>query len=98
METRNAQKRLNVYCQLMIVLLALITVRLWMMPVDVLPRAEAQFGDSGAQRMKLLKATERTNALLADIHGTLKGTLNVKIEGEKNGSKKSKSGGQKSKP
>ncbi len=98
METRNAQKRLNVYCQLMIVLLALITVRLWMMPVDVLPRAEAQFGDSGAQRMKLLKATERTNALLADIHGTLKGTLNVKIEGEKNGSKKSKSGGQERKP
>jgi len=98
METRNAQKRLNVYCQLMIVLLALITVRLWMMPVDVLPRAEAQFGDSGAQRMKLLKATERTNALLADIHGTLKGTLNVKIEGEQNGSKKSKSGSQKSKP
>ncbi len=98
METRNAQKRLNVYCQLMIVLLALITVRLWMMPVDVLPRAEAQFGDSGAQRMKLLKATERTNALLADIHGTLKGTLNVKIEGEQNGSKKSKSGGQERKP
>ncbi len=98
MKTRNTQHRLNVYCQLMIVLLALITVRLWMMPVDLLPRAEAQFGDSGAQRMKLLKATEKTNALLAEIHGTLKGTLNVKIEGEKNGSKKNKSGGQKSKP
>ncbi len=98
MKTHNTQKRLNVYCQLMIVLLALITVRLWMMPVDMLPQAQAQFGDSGAQRMKLLKATEKTNALLADIHATLKGTLNVKIEGEKNGSKKTKSGGQKSKP
>ncbi len=98
MKTHNTQKRLNVYCQLMIVLLTLITVRLWMMPVELLPQAQAQFGDSGAQRMKLPKATERTNALLADIHGTLKGTLNVKIEGEKNGSKKSKSGGQKSKP
>ncbi len=98
MKTHNTQKRLNVYCQLMIVLLALITVRLWMMPVDMLPQAQAQFGDSGAQRMKLLKATEKTNALLADIHATLKGTLKVKIEGEKNGSKKSKSGGQKSKP
>ncbi len=98
MKTHNTQKRLNVYCQLMIVLLTLITVRLWMMPVDVLPQAQAQFGDSCAQRVKLLKATEKTNALLADIHGTLKGTLNVKIEGEKNGSKKSKSGGQKSKP
>ena len=64
MKTPNTQKRLNVYCQLMIVLLALITVRLWMMPVDLLPRAEAQFGDSGAQRVKLLKATEKTNALL----------------------------------
>ncbi len=98
MKTPNTQKRLNVYCQLMIVLLALITVRLWMMPVDLLPRAEAQFGDSGAQRMKLLKATEKTNALLAEIHGTLKGTLNVKIEGEQNGSKKKKSASQKSKP
>ena len=57
MKTHNTQKRLNVYCQLMIVLLALITVRLWMMPVDMLPQAQAQFGDSGAQRMKLLKAT-----------------------------------------
>ncbi len=98
METRNTQKRLNVYCQLMIVLLALITVRLWMMPVDLLPRAEAQFGDSGAQRAKLLKAAEKTNALLVDIHATLKGTLNVKIEGEQNGSKKKKSAGPKSKP
>lgn len=98
METRNTQKRLNVYCQLMIVLLTLITVRLWMMPVEMLPRAQAQFMDAGAQRVQQLKATERTNTLLADIHSTLKGTLNVKIEGEKNGSKKSKSGRQKSKP
>ncbi len=98
MKTRNTQKRLNVYCQMMIVLLALITLRLWMTPVELLPRAEAQFGDSGAQRMKLLKATEKTNALLVDIHATLKGTLNVQIEGEQNGSKKTKSGGRKSKP
>lgn len=98
METHSVQKRLNVYCQLMIVLLTLITVRLWMMPVEVLPRAQAQFMDAGAQRVKLLKATEKTNALLADIHGTLKGTLNVTIAGENNGSKKSKPGGRKSKP
>ncbi|MCH8852514.1 MAG: hypothetical protein IID41_07635 [Planctomycetes bacterium] len=98
METHSTQKRLNVYCQCMIVLLTLITVRLWMMPVEMMPQAQAQFMDPGAQRVKLLKATERTNALLTEIHGTLKGTLNVKIEGENNGSKKTKSGGRKSKP
>ena len=98
METHSTQKRLNVYCQCMIVLLALIAVRLWMMPVEMMPQAQAQFMDPGAQRVKLLKAVEKTNTLLADIHDTLKGTLNVKIEGEKNGSRKSKSGGRKSKP
>ena len=98
MKTRDTQKRLNVYCQLMIVLLVLITVRLWMMPVEMLPQAQAQFMDPGAQRVKLLKAAEKTNTLLTEIHGTLKGTLNVKIEGEKNGSKKTKSSGRKSKP
>ena len=98
METHSTQKRLNVYCQCMIVLLALIAVRLWMMPVDMLPQAQAQFMDAGAQRVKLLKTVEKTNTLLTAIHATLKGTLNVKIEGEKNGSKKTKSGGRKSKP
>ena len=97
MEANNTQKRLNFYCQLMIVLLGLIAVRLWMMPVDLLPRAQAQFMDAGAQRMKLVKAAEKTNALLVEVRDTLKGTLKVQIEGEKSDAKAGR-GSRKKKP
>lgn len=97
MEANNTQKRLNFYCQLMIVLLGLIAVRLWMMPVDLLPRAQAQFMDAGAQRLKLVKAAEKTNALLAEVRDTLKGTLKVQIESEKSDAKAGR-GSHKKKP
>lgn len=97
MEANNTQKRLNFYCQLMIVLLGLIAVRLWMMPVDLLPRAQAQFMDAGAQRLKLVKAAKKTNALLAEVRDTLKGTLKVQIESEKSDAKAGR-GSHKKKP
>lgn len=80
METNGTQRRLNFYCQVMIVLLALIAVRLWMSPIDVLPQAQAQFMDSGAQRLEIVRGVERTNELLIGIHETLKGTLAVKLD------------------
>ncbi len=98
METASTQRRLNFYCQAIIVLLGLITLRLWMTPVDLLPRAQAQFMDSGAQRLKLIRAAERTNTLLDGIHDTLKGTLNVQIQGDSNEGKKSKPKTSKSRP
>ncbi len=98
MATTNTVKRLNFYCQIMIVLLGLIAVRLWAMPVDVLPSAQAQFMDSGAQRLKLIKTAERTNTLLAEINDTLKGTLKVQIQGDSDKGKKSKSKTSKSRP
>lgn len=89
MRTTDTQKRLNVYCQVIIVLLGTIALRLWMMPVDLLPQAQAQFMDSGAQRMKLIKAAEKTNALLSEVNSTLKGTIKVTIEGGENDAKAS---------
>lgn len=80
METNSTQRRLNFYCQVMIVLLALIAVRLWMSPVELLPAAHAQFMDSGAQRQQIVNTGERTNELLNEIHNTLKGTLKVKLD------------------
>ena len=88
MDATNTQKRLNFYCQVMIVLLGLIAVRLWMMPVDLLPHAQAQIMDSGAQRLKIVKAAEKSNALLSEINRALQGTLTVKIEGESKDVKK----------
>ena len=87
METRHTQKRLNFYCQIIIVLLGLITLRLWTTPVDLLPTAQAQFGDSGAQRIELIQAAKKTNALLSAIDKTLKGTLAVRIEEGKSNAK-----------
>ena len=98
MDTTSTQRRLNFYCQAIIVLLGLITLRLWMTPVDLLPRAQAQFMDSGAQRLRLVRVTEITNTLLDEIHDTLKGTLNVQIQGDSNEGKKSKSKTGKSRP
>ena len=98
METTNTQKRLNFYCQVMIVLLGLIAVRLWMMPVEMLPRAQAQFMDAGAQRVQLLKAVEKTNALLSEVNSTLQGTLKVTIEGDENEAKASTTKRKKTRP
>ena len=98
MDTISTQRRLNFYCQAIIVLLGLIALRVWMTPVDLLPRAQAQFMDSGAQRLKLIRAAERANTLLDEIHDTLKGTLKVQIQGDSDESKKSKSKTSKSRP
>ena len=98
METTNTQKRLNFYCQIMIVLLGAIAVRVWMMPVEMLPRAQAQFMDAGAQRVQLLKAVEKTNALLSEINSTLKGTIKVTIEGDENEAKASTTKRKKTRP
>ncbi len=98
METTSTQRRLNFYCQMIVVLLALIAIRLWMIPADVLPRAQAQIVDSGAQRAELIKAVQQTNGLLTEIHDTLKGTLKVRLEGDDNEIKTSKSAGKKKRP
>ncbi|MCZ6652237.1 MAG: hypothetical protein O7D91_04340 [Planctomycetota bacterium] len=98
METTKTQKRLNFYCQIMIVLLGAIAVRVWMMPVEMLPRAQAQFMDAGAQRVQLLKAVEKTNALLSEINSTLKGTIKVTIEGDENEAKASTTKRKKTRP
>ncbi len=98
METANTQKRLNFYCQIMIVLLGAIAVRVWMMPVEMLPRAQAQFMDAGAQRVQLLKAVEKTNALLSEVNSTLQGTLKVTIEGDENETKASTTKRKKTRP
>ena len=98
METTGTHKRLNFYCQLMIVLLALIALRLWMIPVDMMPRAQAQVMDSGAQRLRIVKAIQQTNGLLADMHDTLKGTLKVSLQGDDNALKTSKPGAKKKRP
>ena len=98
METTKTQKRLNFYCQIMIVLLGAIAVRVWMMPVEMLPRAQAQFMDAGAQRVQLLKAVEKTNALLSEVNSTLKGTIKVTIEGDENEAKASTTKRKKTRP
>ena len=85
MESYDTNKRLMVYCQVMIVLLALIAVRVWMSPAEMLPAAQAQFMDSGAQRQQIVKTGERTNELLSEIHSTLKGTLTVRLDESKAG-------------
>jgi len=80
MDTPSSHIRLNFYCQLIIALLAAIALRLWMTPPAVLPSAQAQaVMDSGATRVRILRASEETNRLLAEIHRTLQGPLDVQV-------------------
>ena len=83
MQRNKTERRLNFYCQVIIVMLAAIALRLWMMPSDVLPKVQAQVADSGAQRFQIIEQAKRTNELLGEIHQTLKGTLKVQLEDQK---------------
>jgi hypothetical protein len=82
------RQRLNFYCQVIIVLLTVIAVRLWSMPAELLPSAQGQVIDGGAVRVKLLKASQETNRLLTEIQRTLQGTLEVTVIGPERDSKK----------
>jgi hypothetical protein len=54
-------------------------LRVWLGPTEVLPRAQAQIPDAGAQRVAQIQASKETNRLLGEILSTLrKGTLNVR--------------------
>lgn len=89
MDELQAVRRQSFYCQILIVLVSLGTLRLWMAPVDILPAAQAQrvqsrggVPDSGAQRQQMIRATEKTNALLQDILNHLKkGPVPVAVQG-----------------
>lgn len=67
-------------------LLMLATVlRVWLGPVPMIERAEAQLPDPGRQRLELIEEARRTNQLLSEIKRTLeKGTLNVRLQGADN--------------
>jgi len=91
MNTTMENRRQNFYSQFVIILLALIALRLWMMPIDLLPAVHAQVPNSGAQRQQLIKATAQTNTLLTEINQTLKsGTIQVKFEELKQNAKTNK--------
>ena len=66
--------------RLVVALLLATCVRVWLGPVDLLPRVEAQIPDSGRQRQEQLAEMRQTNRLLGQILSTLKsGTLNVRL-------------------
>jgi hypothetical protein len=60
-------------------------LRVWVGPVPLLPKAQAQIPDSGMQRKLLLDEAKRTNQLLGEIKQILTShTLNVRLEGADN--------------
>ena len=75
------QRRLNFYCQIIIILLAMIALQIWSLPsAGLLQQAQAQLPNSAEQRIDLIKASRQTNKLLREIHATLKSTLKVKVQ------------------
>lgn len=60
-------------------------LRVWLGPVALLDRAEAQIPDAGRQRQLLVEEARRTNELLTEIKDLLhKRTFNVRLEGADN--------------
>lgn len=79
-------------------LMVLVTgIRVWIGPVAVLERVQAQIPDSGMQRKLILEEARMTTQLLRSIKELLENhTFNVKIEGADNqgrGPRKTRSGG-----
>ncbi len=67
--------------RLVVALVMVTCLRVWLGPVDVLPRAQAQIPDSGLQRKQQLDALRESNRLLTEILSTLQsGTLNVRLD------------------
>ena len=67
------------------VFVLLTCLRVWVGPMPLLQRAQAQIPDSGMQRKLLLEETKRTNRLLSDIKHIIETTtFNVRIEGADN--------------
>ncbi len=67
------------------VVLLLTCMRVWIGPVPLAARAEAQTFNPALQRKQVLDEARRTNQLLSDIKRILESqTLNVRIEGADN--------------
>ncbi len=67
------------------VLLGLTLCRVWVGPIGVLPAAQAQIPDSGAQRKQLIEEVRKTNRLLVQLHETLRDQIiKVRIIGADN--------------
>ena len=83
---QHSQHRKRVLLNLLIGgFLALTCLRVWTGPQPLLPRAEAQIPDGGAQRKQLIDEVRRANDLLTQIKDLLeKGTLNVRVQGADN--------------
>ena len=60
--------------------------RVWSGPAEVVPRAQAQIPNAGAQRLETIQLARETNRLLSEILTTLrKSTLNVRVVGDEDG-------------
>ena len=69
-------------------------VRVWVGPVEVLPRAQAQIPDAGSQRIESQRLSRETNRLLGEILATLRTrTLNVRLASTDNNSAGGAAGG-----
>jgi len=67
------------------VLVLMTCLRVWLGPLSILERAEAQLPDPALQRKQVIEEAQRTNLLLSDIKRILETqTLNVRLQGADN--------------
>ena len=67
------------------VLIALTCLRIWLGPLETVPRVQAQQSNPAANRLTLISEVRQTNKLLAEIVRILSHhTLHVRIEGADN--------------
>lgn len=69
----------------LVVMIVLTCLRIWLGPLEAVPRVQAQLSNPAAQRLTLISEVRQTNELLAEIVRILSHrTLHVRIEGADN--------------
>jgi hypothetical protein len=85
-ETVYSEPRQNRFVNRLVTFFVVLTcLRIWLGPLPLLERAEAQIPDAGLQRKQLVDEARRSNELLSDIKRILESqTLHVRLEGADN--------------
>ena len=85
-ESLSPQPRSHRFLDRLVVFFVILTcLRIWLGPLPLLERAEAQIPDAGLQRKQLVEQAQRTNELLSDIKRILETqTLHVRLQGADN--------------
>ncbi len=80
-EARTRTIKTSFSTKLLYAAVLLTCLRVWLGPITILSKAQAQIPDSGQQLYSIITQAKQTNVLLGEIKQLLKsGTINVRVK------------------